>query len=311
MDAGNGHVARTARTAALVGQLLAVVQELEEMHPGRRFPLDGHLVGSIGEAAAEAMFAITLVTASTAGYDAVADDGRKVEIKATFGAQSVAIRATSGEHAGSALIVLRLSKVPDVAHEVVYNGPLAHALQAAGPTQSNGQALMRLTRLRGLGKAVPEEERVARRAPREPRHGPTSPAWRGGPTRDPLLVVTSVTVATPSPRESAEFYARLLRVDVAVSEPARPGEPPEAGWAQLKSGSLTLNFEYERHWTPIVWPAERGRQTSTQHLDILVDDLDAAAAWAENCGALAAAYQPQDNVRVMLDPVGHPFCLFI
>lgn len=110
--------ARTARTAELIQQLLGVVRELEAMHPGRKFPLDGHLVGSIGEAAAEAMFKIELLTASTPGHDAIADDGRKVEIKATFGTRSVAIRATSNEHAGAALIVLKLSKDPGTAHEV-------------------------------------------------------------------------------------------------------------------------------------------------------------------------------------------------
>lgn len=47
------HGERTARTAVLVDQLHAIVEELEGMHPGRKFPLDGHLVGSIGEAAAE------------------------------------------------------------------------------------------------------------------------------------------------------------------------------------------------------------------------------------------------------------------
>jgi hypothetical protein len=157
------HVVRTARTAELIEQLLSVVFDLEAIHPGRKFPLDGHLVGSIGEAAAEAMFAIELVTASTAGHDAVADDGRKVEIKATFGTGGVAIRSTSGLHAGAALIVLRLSKLSGAEHEVVYNGPLAQALQVAGPTQSNGQAVMRLARLRALHGSVPDDERVPRR----------------------------------------------------------------------------------------------------------------------------------------------------
>jgi hypothetical protein len=27
-------------------------------------------------------------------------------------------------------------------------------------------------------------------------------------------------------------------------------------------------------------------------------------------GATQAAYQPQDDVRVLIDPDGHPFCLF-
>ena len=45
------------------------------------------------------------------------------------------------------------------------------------------------------------------------------------------------------------------------------------------------------------------------HLDIEVTDLDAAAADAVALGARVADFQPQDNVRVLLDPAGHPFCL--
>ncbi len=156
-------VTRSARTTALIQQLLNVVRELEQMHPGRKFPLDGHLVGSIGEAAAEALFALTLAPTSTAGYDALTDDDRKVEVKATFGTTSVAIRPTSGKHRESALIVLRLSKQPGTDHEVVYNGPLVKALQVAGPTQSNGRAVMHLEHLRALNRSVPDEERVPHR----------------------------------------------------------------------------------------------------------------------------------------------------
>lgn len=153
------HAHRTDRTAELVEQLHAVVEELEAMHPGRKFPLDGHLVGSIGEAAAEAMFDITLVPASSAGHDAIARDGRRVEIKATYGSSGVAVRQTSHD-AAAALIVLRLSRTPDAGHEVVFNGPLATALQAAGNYGSNGQARMSLSRLRALDDGVPQEDRV-------------------------------------------------------------------------------------------------------------------------------------------------------
>jgi hypothetical protein len=132
------------------------------MHPGRGFPLDGHLVGSIGEAAAEALFDLTLVTASSAGHDAIAGDGRKVEIKATYGAKGVAVRATSQGHAES-LIVLRLSRVVGVPHEVVYNGSLDVALTIAGPIQSNGQASMSLARLRSLNSGVQPPARIPER----------------------------------------------------------------------------------------------------------------------------------------------------
>ena len=46
------------------------------------------------------------------------------------------------------------------------------------------------------------------------------------------------------------------------------------------------------------------------HLDFGVDDLADGVAWAIECGAQEAAHQPQPDVRVMVDPEGHPFCLF-
>jgi hypothetical protein len=30
-----------------------------------------------------------------------------------------------------------------------------------------------------------------------------------------------------------------------------------------------------------------------------------------SAGAVPADFQPQDDVRVFLDPAGHPFCLFV
>ncbi|GAA1163767.1 hypothetical protein GCM10009584_00830 [Ornithinimicrobium humiphilum] len=36
----------------------------------------------------------------------------------------------------------------------------------------------------------------------------------------------------------------------------------------------------------------------------------AAEAWAVELGARRSAVQPQEGVRVMLDPHGHPFCFF-
>jgi hypothetical protein len=45
------------------------------------------------------------------------------------------------------------------------------------------------------------------------------------------------------------------------------------------------------------------------HLDIEVEDLEVAVADAVALGARVADFQPQDNVRVLLDPAGHPFCL--
>ncbi len=53
-----------------------------------------------------------------------------------------------------------------------------------------------------------------------------------------------------------------------------------------------------------------GGRPDAVHLDIAVDDLAAGVAHAESLGAELAGHQPQDDVRVLLDPAGHPFCLF-
>lgn len=116
----------SARTAVLVDRLHSIIVELERMHPGRRFPLDGHLVGSIGEAGAEAMLELTLQPTSTTGHDAISADGRRVEIKVTYGSRSVGLRGTSHEDA-SALIVLQLTRAVGTDHKIVYNGALSRA----------------------------------------------------------------------------------------------------------------------------------------------------------------------------------------
>ena len=46
------------------------------------------------------------------------------------------------------------------------------------------------------------------------------------------------------------------------------------------------------------------------HLDLSVEDLDAAAVEAVQAGARIAVFQPApESWRVLLDPAGHPFCL--
>ncbi|SDP98628.1 VOC family protein [Lentzea jiangxiensis] len=115
--------------------------------------------------------------------------------------------------------------------------------------------------------------------------------------------LTSVTVGTSRPQALAAFYARLLGGTV---------ETADEGWALVRTpGGLSLGFEFERHFRRPVWPARAGAQTASQHLDVQVDDLDAAVEHALACGAVLAEVQPQDDVRVLFDPDGHPFCLFL
>ena len=149
-------------TAALVRDLHGVVESLEALHPGRKFTPDGHLVGSLGEVAALALFDLTLHTSSNKGCDAITPNGRMVEIKATYGAGGVSVRRSSNGIADD-LLVLKLSK--DGGVEVVFNGPysLAHTLIVDKNYTSNGQGQMRLSRLRVLNRTVPDAERVPAR----------------------------------------------------------------------------------------------------------------------------------------------------
>jgi catechol 2,3-dioxygenase-like lactoylglutathione lyase family enzyme len=131
----------------------------------------------------------------------------------------------------------------------------------------------------------------------------------------PVMRVAAVTIGAPDPRELAAFYARMLGWPVTAADPPRPGAAPEDGWAQLRpptgQSGPTLNFEYEADYVPPVWPSVAGRPQIMEHLDIAVGDLAETVAWAVGAGATLADHQPQQDVRVMLDPAGHPFCLFL
>ena len=70
--------------------------------------------------------------------------------------------------------------------------------------------------------------------------------------------------------------------------------------------AIQLNRDYVRP----VWPAPPGSQQMMLHLDFEVTDLEAEVARAVALGAELPEHQPQDDVRVLLDPAGHPFCLY-
>ncbi len=112
------------------------------------------------------------------------------------------------------------------------------------------------------------------------------------------------------------FYEELLGWQVEAREGPRPGYPAEDGWSRLRpaDGSTKIEIQYEQHHVPPTWPGEAGRPGMQIHLDIWVEDLVAGVAWAKACGAVESDRQPEgrdlDRLRVMLDPAGHPFCLW-
>lgn len=105
-----------------VAEIYRAVETLEKKY-GRRFPPDGHLVGSIGEVVAAEALGLTLHEMSHPGHDAVDRQGREVQIKMT-GGKSVAMYATSER-----LVVLRVV-TPEWA-EIIYDGRGRPAWEAA------------------------------------------------------------------------------------------------------------------------------------------------------------------------------------
>ncbi|MGD0239978.1 MAG: hypothetical protein ABSB59_06565 [Streptosporangiaceae bacterium] len=93
-------------------------------------------------------------------------------------------------------------------------------------------------------------------------------------TTPPRLTVTGTNIGAADANALADFYRRLLGYETRIEEP---------GWVILRppGGGHTLNFQAGERYVPPAWPAGPGEQ------------------------------QPQDDVRVCLDPAGHPFCLFL
>ncbi|MFI6265750.1 VOC family protein [Micromonospora sp. NPDC051006] len=120
----------------------------------------------------------------------------------------------------------------------------------------------------------------------------------------PRLSLTTTVLDAPDARELAAFYERLL---------GWSRHEDESDWVTLRApdGGAGLAFQSEPAYVRPVWPAGPHDPQMMAHLDIKVEDLAAASAHAVAAGATLADFQPQDDVRVHLDPAGHPFCLYL
>lgn len=134
--------------------LYSIVNDLEAAYPGRRFTLDGHMIGSIGEVIAAEAFDLNLLRNSTPEHDATAYDGRLVQIKATQ-RDRIALSACP-EH----LLVLRIDGKGS--WNVVYNGPGKPVWERAGKIQKNGQRPIRLSVLESLMTKTDEKDQLIR-----------------------------------------------------------------------------------------------------------------------------------------------------
>lgn len=111
----------------------------------------------------------------------------------------------------------------------------------------------------------------------------------------------------PDPAALGRFYSSLLGWPIVQDEPGTTviGAP---------GGASFVVFQQAADYGRPVWPPQQGAhdgpgQRPMMHLDFQVGDLDEAVQEAVELGATQAGHQPQEHVRVMLDPAGHPFCL--
>jgi len=95
----------------------------------------------------------------------------------------------------------------------------------------------------------------------------------------------------------AAFYGALLDWQAEVS----------GDWADIRADGACISFKRVENYTPPNWQAQEIPQQ--MHLDVIVDDLDAAEAAVLALGAVKHEHQPGTTFRVFLDPAGHPFCL--
>ena len=97
-----------------------------------------------------------------------------------------------------------------------------------------------------------------------------------------------LTVARRLRSDWAELAGAPVPIDLLANAAGTPASPV-----------ASARRDYGRHWTPL-------------HLDVVVDDLDAAVRRARDAGAVVevdARDRPYGRLAVLADPFGHGFCL--
>jgi len=111
----------------------------------------------------------------------------------------------------------------------------------------------------------------------------------------------------------AGFYGALLGWEATFTEP---------DWVLMRNpdGGIGLSFQAEPSYRSPTWPEQGDLQQKMIHLDVRVtpspgqspeEALAAALDAAVHAGGRPADHQPRDDLRVVLDPAGHPLCLFL
>lgn len=142
-----------------IEDLLQIVERLRTVYPKKSFTLDGRLVGDIGEALVEQHYDLEVFSTVVPHHDAVAADGKRVQIKATM-KESLSFPI---DHVPDYYLGIRIS--PDGSIEEIFNGPgsmVAELLARRVPTK-NGLHMVGIGGLRKLNAEVPPGEKIPRR----------------------------------------------------------------------------------------------------------------------------------------------------
>lgn len=118
---------------------------------------------------------------------------------------------------------------------------------------------------------------------------------------EPVGTFGGTSIDCPDPAALADFYQRLLGMRRLV-------ELPGGQVVAITDGKAVLAFMRVDDYVAPTWP--NPGQLQQMHLDISVTDLPTAVQKAVALGAREADHQAgPDQWRVLIDPVGHPFCL--
>ncbi|SFA94844.1 hypothetical protein SAMN05216266_102397 [Amycolatopsis marina] len=115
-------------------------------------------------------------------------------------------------------------------------------------------------------------------------------------TKTATLVMVNLDCADP--RGLAEFYHQVLGWEITHAADE---------YAMISGEGAPIGFGRVEGFEPPAWPDRNAGKRF--HLDLSVDDLDAAEARCVELGATKPDFQPGGHWRVLLDPAGHPFCI--
>lgn len=145
--------------ADAIQQLLDIVQDLRKLYPSKRFTLDGRLVGDLGEVIAEIAYDIKLHENLQKHHDAIASDGRRVQIKATMQQQL----SFPCDHIPDHYLGIKIQ--PDGTFTEIFNGPGRLAWEAIRErkTTKNNLHMISIDTLLRLNETVSSADRIKRR----------------------------------------------------------------------------------------------------------------------------------------------------